>query len=192
MLVWKFQLRKSSPKLLKLGRQVNTFFSCSQKFCHPLFSPYSLIVLLWNAKERFLRLNQVHPNYDWYCIMYHLQNAIITQDLQRLCRTHLLTLPFTFLISWQCMFYSGQLDIIVGAALTENFLQGLAWAGQDGYLNSNKTIWKVDPSDTEVAGFVRRYKEFYQVGSILSHHLDTVLCKLVHSATNKILHINHQ
>ena len=83
------------------------------------------------------------------------------------------------------MFYSGQLDIIVGAALTENFLQGLAWAGQDGYLNSNKTIWKVDPSDTEVAGFVRRYKEFYQVSSILIHHVDTELCKLIHSAKTK-------
>ncbi|XP_786169.3 probable serine carboxypeptidase CPVL [Strongylocentrotus purpuratus] len=76
--------------------------------------------------------------------------------------------------NYRCMFYSGQLDIIVGAALTENFLQGLAWAGQDGYLNSNKTIWKVHPSDTEVAGFVRQYKDFYQVtvrggGHLLPH-----------------------
>ena len=61
------------------------------------------------------------------------------------------------------MFYSGQLDIIVGATLTENFLQTLAWEGQAGYLNATKLVWKINPDDTEVAGYVRQYQYFYQV-----------------------------
>ncbi|XP_071484214.1 probable serine carboxypeptidase CPVL isoform X1 [Diadema antillarum] len=65
--------------------------------------------------------------------------------------------------NYRCMFYSGQLDIIVGATLTENFLHVLQWDGQREYLNANKTIWKVNPSDTEVAGYVRNVRGLYQV-----------------------------
>nr|XP_054767401.1 probable serine carboxypeptidase CPVL [Lytechinus pictus] len=76
--------------------------------------------------------------------------------------------------NYRCLFYSGQLDIIVGATLTENFLQNLTWTGEYGYRNSEKIIWKVNPDDTEVAGYVRQYKDFYQVivrggGHLLPH-----------------------
>lgn len=59
--------------------------------------------------------------------------------------------------------YSGQLDVIVAAPLTERFLQTVNWTGAAGYRTAPRFHWKVQPSDTEVAGYVRQVKEFYQV-----------------------------
>lgn len=56
------------------------------------------------------------------------------------------------------LIYSGQLDIIIGAALTERFLPYVNWAGQEELIDAERTIWKVDPADEEVAGFVRDIK----------------------------------
>ena len=56
--------------------------------------------------------------------------------------------------------YSGQLDIIIGAPLTEAFLKVLPWSGKDEYLNAPKTVWRVDPSDAEVAGYVKTVGKF--------------------------------
>ncbi|GMI06451.1 hypothetical protein TrLO_g11793 [Triparma laevis f. longispina] len=44
--------------------------------------------------------------------------------------------------------YSGQNDIILGAPLTEQFLDGLEWQGADDYDATEKEVWRVD-SDTE-------------------------------------------
>ena len=63
----------------------------------------------------------------------------------------------------QVMLYSGQLDIIVAAPLTEQMLQAVDWQYADEYKSANRIVWKVRPDDTEVAGYVRRVHDFYQV-----------------------------
>lgn len=63
----------------------------------------------------------------------------------------------------QVLIYSGQLDVIVAAPLTERFLPTVNWTGADEYKKTERFPWKVQPSDTEVAGYVRQVKEFFQV-----------------------------
>lgn len=67
----------------------------------------------------------------------------------------------------QVLMYSGQLDVIVAAPLTERFLLTVNWTGAAEYRTAPRFHWKVQPSDTEVAGYVRQVKEFYQVSGYL-------------------------
>lgn len=53
------------------------------------------------------------------------------------------------------LFYSGQLDVIVGAPLTENFLRQVVWKHRHEYVHAKRYIYKVDPKDSVVAGYVR-------------------------------------
>ena len=64
------------------------------------------------------------------------------------------------------MLYSGQLDIIVAAPLTERMLWNLQWKYQDEYKSCKKQVWKVRQSDTEVAGYVRHVQNFCQVSDV--------------------------
>lgn len=58
--------------------------------------------------------------------------------------------------NYRVLMYSGQVDIIVGAALTEHFLDQLeGWTWREEYLNAPKVIWKDNANDTEVAGYVK-------------------------------------
>lgn len=61
------------------------------------------------------------------------------------------------------MLYNGQLDIIVGVPLTERFLQVLPWSKLQAYLNAERTVWKINSADTEVAGYIRQVDSFMQV-----------------------------
>lgn len=66
----------------------------------------------------------------------------------------------------QTLIYSGQLDIIVALPLTEAMLQTTPWKYLDQYKSADRTVWKVNPNDTEVAGYVRNVKDFYQVKNV--------------------------
>eukprot|EP00297_Palpitomonas_bilix_P008069 CAMPEP_0113880674 /NCGR_PEP_ID=MMETSP0780_2-20120614/7922_1 /TAXON_ID=652834 /ORGANISM="Palpitomonas bilix" /LENGTH=473 /DNA_ID=CAMNT_0000867387 /DNA_START=186 /DNA_END=1607 /DNA_ORIENTATION=+ /assembly_acc=CAM_ASM_000599 len=61
----------------------------------------------------------------------------------------------TLLANYKVLIYSGQLDVIIGATLSEAFLKSLEWDGRDKYLAAQKQVWKINPKDVEVAGFVR-------------------------------------
>lgn len=63
----------------------------------------------------------------------------------------------------QVLIYNGQLDVIVAAPLTERFLPTVNWTGATDFKTTPRFHWKVQPSDTEVAGYVRQVGEFYQV-----------------------------
>lgn len=63
----------------------------------------------------------------------------------------------------QVLLYSGQLDIIVAAPLTEAMLWKLQWRHQAEYRACKKQVWRLRPNDTDVAGYVRNVKDFYQV-----------------------------
>lgn len=52
------------------------------------------------------------------------------------------------------LLYSGQLDIIIGAATTEAYLPFLAWPGAVSFAAADRAVWRLDPSDPEVAGSV--------------------------------------
>ncbi|XP_053700123.1 probable serine carboxypeptidase CPVL [Synchiropus splendidus] len=64
---------------------------------------------------------------------------------------------------YRVLIYSGQLDVIVAAPLTERFLPTVNWTGAEEYKTAPRFHWKVQPSDSEVAGYVRQVREFYQV-----------------------------
>lgn len=66
----------------------------------------------------------------------------------------------------QVLMYSGQLDVIVAAPLTERFLPTVNWTGATEYKKAPRFHWKVQPTDTEVAGYVRQVGEFYQVSGL--------------------------
>lgn len=64
---------------------------------------------------------------------------------------------------YKVLVYSGQLDVIIGAALTESFLPMVEWHGQSAYNSANRSVWRIHPTDTEVAGFARTVGNFSQV-----------------------------
>ena len=51
------------------------------------------------------------------------------------------------------LLYSGQLDIIIGAATTEAYLKYLAWPGAAAFAAAARKVWRISPTDPEVAGF---------------------------------------
>ena len=71
----------------------------------------------------------------------------------------------------QVMLYNGDLDIICGVPLTEAMLQTFEWSDSAQYRVAPKLHWRVDPSDKEIAGYVRHVRNFYQVEcpSFLDH-----------------------
>lgn len=82
------------------------------------------------------------------------------------------------------LMYSGQLDIIVAAPLSEAFLKDIKWSGQEAYLEAKKNIWKVSSDDVEVAGYVRKVKNFHEVivrnaGHILPYDQPRVAYQLI-------------
>ncbi|KAL8558528.1 hypothetical protein ACOMHN_038852 [Nucella lapillus] len=64
---------------------------------------------------------------------------------------------------YKVMIYNGQLDIIIAVPLTEAWLQTVPWTGLEEYKKSDRGVWKINPSDSEVAGWVRQVGNFYQV-----------------------------
>ncbi|XP_017484124.1 PREDICTED: venom serine carboxypeptidase-like, partial [Rhagoletis zephyria] len=58
---------------------------------------------------------------------------------------------------YRMLFYNGNLDIIVAATLTEDFLNGLQWgsSGNRSFYAAERKVWKVAPSDRSVAGYVK-------------------------------------
>lgn len=65
--------------------------------------------------------------------------------------------------NYKVLLYNGQLDIICAPVLTEKFLQLLEWKYTEEYKNATRHIYKVLPSDTQVAGYYRKVGEFYQM-----------------------------
>ncbi|OWF49860.1 probable serine carboxypeptidase CPVL [Mizuhopecten yessoensis] len=69
----------------------------------------------------------------------------------------------TLLDNYKVMIYNGQLDIIIAVPLTEAFLLSTKWSGQNNYTTVDRMVWKLNPSDVEVAGYVRTVGKFNQV-----------------------------
>ncbi|XP_068094770.1 LOW QUALITY PROTEIN: probable serine carboxypeptidase CPVL [Hyperolius riggenbachi] len=65
--------------------------------------------------------------------------------------------------NYRVLLYSGQLDVIVAAPLTERFLQTVPWSRLEEYKKAERSVWKIRKTDSEVAGYVRVAGEFAQV-----------------------------
>lgn len=72
---------------------------------------------------------------------------------------------------YKIVIYSGQLDVIIGAALTERFLPTVQWSGQTDYTTAERMVWRISDSDPDVAGFVRVAKNLQQVIIIGAGHI---------------------
>jgi vitellogenic carboxypeptidase-like protein len=90
------------------------------------------------------------------------------------CEMHLLT---DFMVSmkprlevllnavegYKIVIYSGQLDVIIGAALTDRFLPTVNWYGQSKFTEAERKVWRITDSDPDVAGYVKQVDNLTQV-----------------------------
>jgi vitellogenic carboxypeptidase-like protein len=75
-------------------------------------------------------------------------------------RTEMVQLMTATQPSYRVLVYSGQLDVIISTALTSRFLADLQWAGQQQYLSAPRSVWRVHPTDKEVAGYAKQVGNF--------------------------------
>ncbi|KAI6661579.1 serine carboxypeptidase CPVL-like [Oopsacas minuta] len=73
--------------------------------------------------------------------------------------------------NYKVMLYNGNLDLIVGTILTEGFLNVLNWTKSAEYKQAKRTPWKPYPSDTDIAGYIRRVGDFHQVSIRNAGHM---------------------
>lgn len=58
--------------------------------------------------------------------------------------------------NYKTLIYSGQLDVIIGAALTQKMIPTFVWKGKDEFTRAQKSVWRVTSTDAEVAGYVKQ------------------------------------
>ncbi|CAF1286408.1 unnamed protein product [Didymodactylos carnosus] len=63
--------------------------------------------------------------------------------------------------NYKVMIYNGLLDIIIGEPLTQSWINKFEFQYTDELRKAERHIWKVDPNDEEVAGYVKRAHDFY-------------------------------
>lgn len=61
------------------------------------------------------------------------------------------------------MIYNGALDIICSLSAEEAMLDNMDWDLHDQYETAPKMIWRVQPADKEVAGYVHHVRNLFQV-----------------------------
>ncbi|XP_061771835.1 probable serine carboxypeptidase CPVL [Nerophis ophidion] len=112
--------------------------------------------------SRFVTLPEVRRSIHVGNLEFHDGSQVekhLLQDVMKSIKPWLAVL----MDNYKVLIYSGQLDVIVAAPLTERFLPTVNWTGADDYRSAPRFHWKVQPTDTEVAGYVRQVGEFYQV-----------------------------
>lgn len=64
---------------------------------------------------------------------------------------------------YKVLIYNGQNDIILSAPACENYLRTLSWNGAQDFNNAEKKLWKIHPTDRQVAGYVLQAHKFTYV-----------------------------
>jgi vitellogenic carboxypeptidase-like protein len=80
----------------------------------------------------------------------------------------------TLLENYKVLIYNGNLDLILGAPLTEKYIRTIPWNGRAEYLTSKKKIWTVPDPQTgapTLAGYVKSVKNFRQVVVYKAGHM---------------------
>ena len=57
--------------------------------------------------------------------------------------------------NYKILVYNGLLDIICAESLTLNWIADLQWSHANEYKTAPRQVWKVDPADDQVAGYVK-------------------------------------
>ena len=57
--------------------------------------------------------------------------------------------------NYSVMIYNGQLDIIIAAPLTMEWINQLSWIGTNELRQAPRTVWKVKEDDREIAGYIK-------------------------------------
>uniref|UniRef100_A0A8C8BSF4 Probable serine carboxypeptidase CPVL n=1 Tax=Oncorhynchus tshawytscha TaxID=74940 RepID=A0A8C8BSF4_ONCTS len=112
--------------------------------------------------SQFVTLAEVRRSIHVGNLTFHDGSEVekhLLQDVMKSIKPWLATL----MDNYRVLIYSGQLDVIVAAPLTERFLPTVNWTGADEFNKASRFHWKIQPEDTEVAGYVRQVGEFYQV-----------------------------
>jgi vitellogenic carboxypeptidase-like protein len=60
--------------------------------------------------------------------------------------------------NYDCLFYNGQNDVILGGPLTTEVLRRLHWNGAEGFKTAKKKIWHNVSDKTDVSGYVVSFK----------------------------------
>ncbi|MEE6465955.1 hypothetical protein FKM82_006766 [Ascaphus truei] len=110
----------------------------------------------------FLSLSEVRKSIHVGNLTFHDGTEVekhLYSDLMKTVKPWLAVL----MDNYRILLYSGQLDVIVAAPLTERFLPTVPWSKVEDYKKASRFYWKVRPTDTEVAGYVRVAGEFAQV-----------------------------
>ncbi|CAF0748732.1 unnamed protein product, partial [Didymodactylos carnosus] len=63
--------------------------------------------------------------------------------------------------NYKVLIYNGQLDVIIAVPLTMNWVDKLEWQYADDLRTADRLVWKVDPNDPEVAGYLKKSHQFY-------------------------------
>jgi vitellogenic carboxypeptidase-like protein len=101
-----------------------------------------------------LHVNNATFNNGHQCEMHLLGDFMVS------LRDQLLQLMTATSPRYKVLIYSGQLDVIIGTALTSRFLARLQWPGQYEYLSANRSVWRVHDDDKEVAGYAKSVGKF--------------------------------
>lgn len=131
-----------------------------------------------NDYDNYLNTN-APPSFDYYAPFLNqpeVQAALHTGTVQfpsapDKCEKHLLS---DFMVSFQAeigllmdnyptLIYSGQTDVIIGPALTEAFLPLVPWKGQEELRTADRSVWRVEDDDVEVAGYAHVVGNFSYV-----------------------------
>nr|XP_015212615.1 PREDICTED: probable serine carboxypeptidase CPVL isoform X2 [Lepisosteus oculatus] len=112
--------------------------------------------------SQFLSLIEVRTSIHVGNLTFHDGSEVekhLLQDVMKTIKPWLAVL----MDNYRVLMYSGQLDVIVAAPLTERFLPTVPWSKVEDYKKAARFYWKVRPGDREVAGYVRQVGDFCQV-----------------------------
>uniref|UniRef100_A0A8C5PDQ4 Probable serine carboxypeptidase CPVL n=1 Tax=Leptobrachium leishanense TaxID=445787 RepID=A0A8C5PDQ4_9ANUR len=122
--------------------------------------------------SKFLSLSEVRKSIHVGNLTFHDGSEVekhLLSDVMQTIKPWLAVL----MDNYRVLLYSGQLDVIVAAPLTERFIPTIPWSRAEDYKKAERVYWKIRPSDREVAGYVRFVGEFAQIPReqcVTQHH----------------------
>lgn len=130
-----------------------------------LSSYYNFLTPVYHTNPyiEFLNLESTRNSIHTGANPYHDYNSTVEQYLIGDWMVSIRYKLPPLLENYKVLIYNGQNDIILAGPLCENFLRTLNWSGQDEYLSAKKIIWRVEPTDQQVAGYARQVGNFTQV-----------------------------
>lgn len=133
-------------------------------FLEPNYAP--------NPYQSYLNLPSTRAAIHVGACVYWDYNATVEMHLIPDWMTSVSHLLVPVMNNYKALIYTGQLDIILGTAANEAFLEQLNWAHKHAYVNSPKKVWYIGNNhQNEPAGYARSVAEFRQVVVRKAGHL---------------------